>query len=174
MNIGATGSSGAVPPRGQDQAAGAVDGEVAGVCVAVTSVRRCFGPWSTGRPMATKSFGDWKSAAADSGDRAPARCTRLCSCSRSRACLPPEKRVASGCTKLTDQGRAEVESQAAGGMPWESPDPASGRFALRKGVGQLFLAAQQVAMAGDESRVERATEILKEARQKLYQLLAED
>ncbi len=76
--------------------------------------------------------------------------------------------------ELTDQGRAEVDSQSAGGMPWEGQDPTSGRFALRKGVGQLFLAAQQVAMAGDESRVERATEILKEARQKLYQLLAED
>jgi DNA-binding PadR family transcriptional regulator len=76
--------------------------------------------------------------------------------------------------ELTDEGRAQVEAQTSEGMPWEVADPGSGRFALRKGVGQLFMAAQQVAVAGDESRVERATEIVKEARQKLYQLLAED
>src|ERR1700751_1342556 len=50
--------------------------------------------------------------------------------------------------ELTDQGRADVENQTAGGMPWEGGDP-SGRFALRNAVAQLHLAAQQVAMAGD-------------------------
>jgi DNA-binding PadR family transcriptional regulator len=76
--------------------------------------------------------------------------------------------------ELTDEGRAEVEAQAAGGMPWEGADPTSGRFALRKAVGQLMMAARQVGMEGDDARVERATTVLKEARQKLYQLLAED
>jgi DNA-binding PadR family transcriptional regulator len=76
--------------------------------------------------------------------------------------------------ELTDDGRAEVETQDAGGMPWEGADPTSGRFALRKAVAQLHLAAKQVAMVGDDSRVEQASAILKEARQKLYQLLAED
>jgi DNA-binding PadR family transcriptional regulator len=75
--------------------------------------------------------------------------------------------------ELTEDGRAEVEAQA-GGLPWEDADPASGPFALRRAVAQLHLAAKQVAMVGDEARVERATAILKEARQKLYQLLAED
>ena len=45
---------------------------------------------------------------------------------------------------------------------------------MRQAVAQLHLAAQQVAMAGDEPGVERATAIVKDARQKLYQLLAED
>jgi DNA-binding PadR family transcriptional regulator len=76
--------------------------------------------------------------------------------------------------ELTEDGRAEVEAQAAGGQPWEDSDPASGPFVLRRAVAQLHLAAKQVAMVGDENRVERATAILKEARQKLYQLLAED
>jgi DNA-binding PadR family transcriptional regulator len=76
--------------------------------------------------------------------------------------------------ELTDEGRAEVEAQAGGGLPWEGADPTSGRFGLQKAVGQLFMAARQVGMAGDDSRVQRATDIVKEARQKLYQLLAED
>jgi DNA-binding PadR family transcriptional regulator len=76
--------------------------------------------------------------------------------------------------ELTEQGRAEVERQDADGLPWEGADPTSGPFALRKALAQLHLAAKQVAMAGDAPRVERATAILKDARQKLYQLLAED
>jgi DNA-binding PadR family transcriptional regulator len=77
--------------------------------------------------------------------------------------------------ELTDEGRAEIEAQTAGGPPWETAeDAASGRHALRGALVQLHMAAKQVAMAGDEARVERATAVLKEARQKLYQLLAED
>ena len=38
----------------------------------------------------------------------------------------------------------------------------------------MQLAARQVAMAANDTQIERATAILKEARQKLYQLLAED
>jgi DNA-binding PadR family transcriptional regulator len=77
--------------------------------------------------------------------------------------------------ELTDEGRAEIEGNVAGGLPWETAEgTASGRHALRGAVVQLHLAAKQVAMAADEARVERATAVLKEARQKLYQLLAED
>ena len=77
--------------------------------------------------------------------------------------------------ELTDEGRADIDATAASGPPWETAaGPASGRPALRDAVVQLHLAAKQVAMAADEARVERATAVLKEARQKLYQLLAED
>jgi DNA-binding PadR family transcriptional regulator len=76
--------------------------------------------------------------------------------------------------ELTDEGRAEAEGQG-GTMPWDSVEGVgSGRHALRGAVMQLQLAARQVALAGDEARVERAFAVLKEARQKLYQLLAED
>jgi DNA-binding PadR family transcriptional regulator len=75
---------------------------------------------------------------------------------------------------LTAEGRAEAEGQADGGLPWEAAEGNVGRHALRGAVAQLHLAAKQVAMAGDEPKVERAVIILKEARQKLYQLLAED
>ena len=76
--------------------------------------------------------------------------------------------------ELTDQGRAEIDRQDPGDMPWESAEGLTARHALRDTVLQLQLAAHQVAMAADDARIERATGILKEARQKLYQLLAED
>src|SRR5262249_35802336 len=77
--------------------------------------------------------------------------------------------------ELTDEGRAEIEATTASGQPWETDEATtSGRQALRGAIVQLHLAAKQVAMAADEARVERATAVLKEARQKLYQLLAED
>jgi DNA-binding PadR family transcriptional regulator len=77
--------------------------------------------------------------------------------------------------ELTDEGRTEIEATAAGGPPWETAEgTASGRHALRGAVVQLHLAAKQVAMTADDTGVERATAVLKEARQKLYQLLAED
>ncbi len=76
--------------------------------------------------------------------------------------------------ELTDEGRAESARQAPGDMPWETPEGLAGRHVLRNTMAQLQLAARQVAMAADEERIERATAILKEARQKLYQLLAED
>ena len=76
--------------------------------------------------------------------------------------------------ELTDEGRAQSERQAPGDMPWETPEGFAGRHVLRNTMAQLQLAARQVAMAADEARIERATAILKEARQKLYQLLAED
>ena len=76
--------------------------------------------------------------------------------------------------ELTAEGRAHVEAHATGDLPWETPEGLAGRHALRDTVIQLQLAARQVAMAADDARIERATAVLKEARQKLYQMLAED
>jgi DNA-binding PadR family transcriptional regulator len=75
--------------------------------------------------------------------------------------------------ELTAEGRTEIE-RGDDNLPFENPEGATGRQALRAAVGQLHMAAKQVAMAADEPKVERATAVLKEARQKLYQLLAED
>ncbi len=77
--------------------------------------------------------------------------------------------------ELTEEGRAQAEREAPGGMPWDTGEAGlSGRHALRGTIAQVELAAQQVAMAANDAQIERATGILKEARQKLYQLLAED
>jgi DNA-binding PadR family transcriptional regulator len=76
--------------------------------------------------------------------------------------------------ELTAEGRSKAERQPPGDMPWEASEGLAGRQALRDTMVQLQMAARQVAMAADEARIERGTVILKEARQKLYQLLAED
>ena len=74
--------------------------------------------------------------------------------------------------ELTDRGREEAES-AEGQFPWEGAEGFTGRRALRVALAQLGLATRQVAAAGDGELVEHAVQILKEARQKLYQILAE-
>ena len=76
--------------------------------------------------------------------------------------------------ELTDSGRAEAENAQNEQFPWENAEGLSGRKALRLAFAQLALAMKQVQAAGDSDLVDRAAQILKEARQKLYQLLAED
>ena len=78
--------------------------------------------------------------------------------------------------EITDAGRAEAQKRAErGGPPWAAGhEGAPGAAALRDAVGQLHMAARQVASAGQEGQVERAVVVLAEARKKLYQILAED
>jgi DNA-binding PadR family transcriptional regulator len=77
--------------------------------------------------------------------------------------------------ELTDIGRAEAEAGPGPerGFPWDNEESLTGHRALRRAVAQLMLASKQVQVAGDPDLLERATAIVKEARQKLYQLLAE-
>jgi DNA-binding PadR family transcriptional regulator len=76
--------------------------------------------------------------------------------------------------ELTDEGRTEAEASPGDrGFPWEGDQDLRGHRALRTAMGQLFLATKQVQAAGDPNLVEAAAGILKEARQRLYQLLAE-
>jgi DNA-binding PadR family transcriptional regulator len=76
---------------------------------------------------------------------------------------------------LTDAGREAAEAVAAAGAtaPWDQDPSAKGRFALREAVGQLQQAARQVGSAGGTDEVDQALEILRQARQSLYKILAE-
>ena len=78
--------------------------------------------------------------------------------------------------ELTDEGRAEAEQQPSqGSPPWASDNPdMRSRFQVREAMAQLHLAARQVAGAGSPDQVERATAVLRQARQSLYQILAEE
>ena len=86
-----------------------------------------------------------------------------------------EEREGKRVYELTDEGRGDAEARAERNGPvWaEGHEGSPGAGALRDAVGQLHMAAHQVASAGQESQVQRAVEILTEARKKLYQLLAE-
>ncbi|MGH9028109.1 MAG: PadR family transcriptional regulator [Acidimicrobiales bacterium] len=97
-----------------------------------------------------------------------------------------EEREGKRVYQLTDAGRAEAEqrSQRRGGPPWEDwarEGLHEGLRGLRKAaenLGPLFrplmMAMRQVAMEGDSSKLERASEVLRKATKELYQILSED
>lgn len=72
---------------------------------------------------------------------------------------------------LTDEGRSEAEAARAR-QPLGGEGPSEAHRALRSAVGQLGMAARQVVVAGDEAQIAEATQIIAEARQRLYRLLA--
>ncbi len=77
---------------------------------------------------------------------------------------------------LTETGVTEAATirERVGDAPWGAEgaeqDP---RFALRQAVFQLGAAAKQVGMAGTPEHVQSALEILREARKRIYALLAD-
>ena len=70
---------------------------------------------------------------------------------------------------LTDEGRAEAEQRLAEGNPWTN-DGSN----FREHIKQLAMAYKQVTMAGTPEQVQRADEIMVDARKQLYRVLAED
>ncbi len=79
--------------------------------------------------------------------------------------------------RLTTAGRAVVAQQAEAGDGAPVGTPSRGgqlRGELRHAVGQLAMAAKQVAIAGNETKVEQAVAVVNEARRQLYLLLAAD
>ncbi|MFY2790589.1 PadR family transcriptional regulator [Rhodococcus sp. MALMAid1271] len=78
---------------------------------------------------------------------------------------------------LTGEGREFVDANRGDlGSPWDDVADSIGVDArdLRGLIGQLMGAAGQVASVGTARQVERAAEILTDARRSLYRVLAED
>jgi len=75
---------------------------------------------------------------------------------------------------LTDAGKDAAPERTEGNRPWEQGDEDSPRFEARREMFKLMGAAKQLARTDDEEQLSKATEILKEARRKLYGLLAEE
>lgn len=72
--------------------------------------------------------------------------------------------------EITDEGRAEAERRVAeGGAPWEDDGPD-----FRGNVKALFQAYSQVARAGTPEQLEKANQIIADARKQMYRLLADD
>ncbi len=80
--------------------------------------------------------------------------------------------------ELTEEGTAAAAGAGAdqgGHPPWEHGGEAGrGLRALREAVGQVHLAARQVATTGRPEQVDQAVEVVQRARRELYQLLAGD
>jgi DNA-binding PadR family transcriptional regulator len=75
---------------------------------------------------------------------------------------------------LTDAGKDAAPERTEGGMPWEQGDEDSPRFAVRSELMRTMGAAKQVVRGDDDEQMTKAAEILKDARRKLYGLLAEE
>ena len=75
---------------------------------------------------------------------------------------------------LTDSGREAAPDRSEEGRPWEEGDEDSPRFEARKELFKLMGAAKQIARAEDEEQLTKAAEVLKDARRKLYGILAEE
>jgi DNA-binding PadR family transcriptional regulator len=74
---------------------------------------------------------------------------------------------------LTEAGREAAPARTGEARPWEEGDEDSPRFEVRKELFKTVGAAKSVARGDDEEQMQRAAEILKDARRKLYGLLAE-
>ncbi|MEA2636953.1 MAG: hypothetical protein QOE18_10 [Chloroflexota bacterium] len=76
--------------------------------------------------------------------------------------------------ELTDPGREEAKRLSAGPAPWDEAAGAVGgdHRELRQQIGQLVAATAQVWRSGDPTHIAEARTILREARRKLYLLLA--
>lgn len=76
---------------------------------------------------------------------------------------------------LTDAGKEEAArlKEKLGGAPWGEGGETDPRFALRQAGFQLAGAVKQVAVNGSSDDAQKALDILREARKKIYALLAE-
>src|SRR5690349_7845533 len=75
---------------------------------------------------------------------------------------------------LTDAGKEAAPDRTGEARPWEEGDEDSPRFAVRTELFRTMGAAKQVARGDDDEQMTKAAEILKEARRKLYGILAEE
>jgi DNA-binding PadR family transcriptional regulator len=76
---------------------------------------------------------------------------------------------------LTDAGRKELDERrerSGGAEPWDVGGVPERFLKLREAGFQLVGAAMQAARAGDAAQVDKVTEILSEARRKIYEVLA--
>ena len=73
---------------------------------------------------------------------------------------------------ITDTGTAKAAEVEA--PPWERLAGDGSHGGLRAAMGQLAGAARQVGSAGSSEQVEKATEIITDARKAIYRLLADD
>ncbi len=78
--------------------------------------------------------------------------------------------------ELTDSGREHLDAHAPGQAPWEDECEPGDELtaALHSLVGQVHLAAMQVAHAGDPPQLKHAADVLARSKRDLYRILAED
>ncbi len=73
---------------------------------------------------------------------------------------------------LTDAGTAEAAAVGPE-LPWDDAATGTEQRALQTELRQLLLAVRQIGVAGDENGLQRATALVREARQAIYRILAD-
>jgi DNA-binding PadR family transcriptional regulator len=76
--------------------------------------------------------------------------------------------------ELTDEGRVEAEQHAAKAAEIGDDPDRRGRIGVREAAVSVIKAASQVDHVGNPDQIERAMGVLRQARQALYQILAEE
>ncbi|HLY48309.1 MAG TPA: PadR family transcriptional regulator [Solirubrobacteraceae bacterium] len=76
--------------------------------------------------------------------------------------------------EITEAGREHLQERHDDTPPWEQSGESAPIGDLRTHMKQVAIAMAQVARAGNEDQVQRAAEVLSEARRKLYLILAEE
>jgi DNA-binding PadR family transcriptional regulator len=78
--------------------------------------------------------------------------------------------------ELTEVGRQELarRTEEAGGAPWASERGGSSYGALREAVMQVMAASRQISHNGNEAQLQRAVQVVRDARKQLYGILADD
>ncbi len=78
--------------------------------------------------------------------------------------------------EITDAGRQRAEELTRDEAPWEDDCEPGDEFAgaVRGLVGEVRLAATQVARAGDVRQLKRAAELLARTKRELYRILADE
>ena len=78
--------------------------------------------------------------------------------------------------ELTSAGREHLDLNDHGHVPWEAECEPGEEFAeaLHLLLGQLHLAAMEVARAGDVRQLKRAAQLIDQTKRELYRTLAED
>ncbi|WP_442864208.1 PadR family transcriptional regulator [Brevibacterium sp. BRM-1] len=76
---------------------------------------------------------------------------------------------------LTEEGRTEAEARSGEDAPWETAGGGRGFGGeLPKASAKLAQAVAQVVRGGDQEQIKAATEIIDEARRRVYGMLAEE
>jgi len=88
--------------------------------------------------------------------------------------ITPEEVEGRKVFSLTESGKEAAPERTEGGRPWEQGDEDSPRFEARKEMFKLIGAAKQLARSDDDEQLTKAAKILKDARRKLYGILAEE
>ena len=76
--------------------------------------------------------------------------------------------------EITEAGRKHLDDRGVDAPPWEDHDEPAALGDLRSQIKQIQIAVMQVAHAGDDEQMKRATKALAEAKRAIYRILAEE